>query len=491
MNDCILILALLHSIRSNSGSVMMCYHALKMISLFTLMLCVCRLLALSPASHPQKESQVYVQTITVKTQAELDHALALLNGGQDFAEVAEICSTHSTAANGGVWGPLRLDELPLEVRQQIENATEGALVQVFHPSLGFVVLRRLDALTAKKIAFQLALSRGATFLQQNEKDKALEELRSAVALDPRSGMAHQLLGQAHLMHGSYEAISEAKSEFVQALALDPGLIWARFYLARIYLDWGNPERAKEELELGLRNRPNVPHLLSLLGEANRKLGNSELSAEQNKKALEADPSFFVAHYYLGLAYLDTGKKEEGVRELETAAKSEAPIPDIYLSLGSIYFQKGDLDGAIELYKKAVAAAPGRPEGHLRLGQAFRLKKMPELALRELALAFPDGTSVLNNTYYQQLQADTFFERGLTYQEVGDQSQAIAAYLKVLALAPSRGEAHRQLAEVLFRQGKYQQALQHALDADELKTPVEPALHEQIIRSAKTWPSNTR
>jgi len=34
------------------------------------------------------------------------------------------------------------------------------------------------------------------------------------------------LGQAYLMQGSYEAIAEAKSEFVQALALDPSLIWA-------------------------------------------------------------------------------------------------------------------------------------------------------------------------------------------------------------------------------------------------------------------------
>jgi len=462
-----------------------------MINLFSLMFCFCHLLAFSPASHPQKGPQVYVQIVTVKTQAELDHALALLHGGQDFAEVARIRSTHSTAANGGVWGPLRLDDLPPEVTRQIENAAEGALVQFFHPSLGFAILRKLDSLAVKKAVLQLALKRGAAHLQRNEKNEALQELRSAVALDPRSGAAHQLLGQAYLMQGSYEAIGEAKSEFVQALALDPSLIWARFYLARIYLDLGNPERAKEELELGLRTRPNVPHLLSLLGEANRKLGNAELAAEQNKRALEADPSFFVAHYYLGLAYLDLRREDEGIHELETAAKSDSAIPDIYISLGSLYLQKGDQDGAIELYKKAITAAPGRPEGHLRLGQAYRFKKMPRLALQELGLAFPDGAHFLNTVYYQQLQADTFFERGLVYQETGEQSRAIEAYLKALELDPSRGNAHRQLAEAFFRQGDYQIALKHALEAGELKTPVEPALLEQIVRSAKTASSNIR
>jgi len=237
--------------------------------------------------HQGKKSEVYVQIITVKTQAELDHTLALLHNGQDFAEVARIYSTHSTAQGGGIWGPLRLDELPLEVRRQIEKSADGDLVQFFHPNLGFAILRSLDTLAAKKAVLELVLTRGATHLQRNEKQEALKELRSAVALDPRSGPAHQLLGQAYLTQGTYEAIGEAKSEFVQALALNPDLIWARFYLARIYLDLGNAERAKEELELGLRTRPNVPHLLSLLGEANRKLGNAELSAEQNKKALEA------------------------------------------------------------------------------------------------------------------------------------------------------------------------------------------------------------
>jgi tetratricopeptide (TPR) repeat protein len=463
-----------------------------MMSLISLMCCfVYLLLPFCNVPHPEKKPEVYVQIITVKTQAELDHTLALLHKGQDFAEVARIHSTHSTAEGGGVWGPLRLDELPPEITRQIEKSAEGDLVQFFDPSLGFAVLRSLDALAAKKAVLELALTRGATHLQRNEKQEALKELRSAVALDPRSGAAHQLLGQAYLSQGTYEAIGEAKSEFVQALALDPSLIWARFYLARIYLDLGNPERAKQELELGLRTRPNVPHLLSLLGEANRKLGNPEFAVEQNKRALEADPLFFVAHYYLGLAYLDLRREEEGIRELETAAKSDSAIPDIYISLGSLYLQKGDLDGALELYKKAVTAAPGRPEGHLRLGQAYRLKKMARLALEELALAFPDGAHFLSTAYYQQLQADTFFERGLVYEEIGERSRAIGAYLKVLELDPSRGSAHRQLAEAFFRQGEYQLALKHALDACELKTPVEPALLEKIVRSANTAPPRTR
>src|SRR5256886_8440709 len=132
---------------------------------------VCLLLPFGIASDPEKATEVYVQIITVKTQAELDHALRLLREGQDFSEVARNYSNHSTAATGGTWGPLRLDDLPLEVARQIENAGEGILVQFFHPNLGFVILRRLDALAVNRAAFQIVLTRGATYLQANGQDK--------------------------------------------------------------------------------------------------------------------------------------------------------------------------------------------------------------------------------------------------------------------------------------------------------------------------------
>jgi len=99
-------------------------------------------------------------------------------------------------------------------------------------------------------------------------------------------------------------------------------------------------------------------------------------------------------------------------------------------------QKGDQDGAIELYKKAITAAPGRLRGTCA-SDRLTASKDAEACTARIGLAFPDGAHFLNTVYYQQLQADTFFERGLVYQETGEQSRAIEAYLKVLELDPSR------------------------------------------------------
>src|SRR5229473_7312482 len=134
------------------------------------------------------------------------------------------------------------------------------------------------------------LKAGSDHLQRGEVAQAIADLKTALAADPRYAAAHMLLGQAYLAQRSVGMVAEAKAELQQALYLDPSLLWARFYLAKIYIDLGRYDKAKEELELGLKERPNVPHFLSLLGEVERKLGKPEESIELNRKALAADPA---------------------------------------------------------------------------------------------------------------------------------------------------------------------------------------------------------
>src|SRR5690349_10335817 len=110
-------------------------------------------------------------------------------------------------------------------------------------------------------------------LQRGNIEGAIRESKASLADDPQYAEAHMLLGQAYLARRSATMIAEAKAELQQALDLDPDLLWARFYLAKIYIDLGIYEKAKEQLERGLKNRPDVPHFLALLGEVERNLGN--------------------------------------------------------------------------------------------------------------------------------------------------------------------------------------------------------------------------
>lgn len=343
------------------------------------------------------------------------------------------------------------------------------------PAAGWVLLAWVGLLGSQEQAprqvrgdVYARLKAGSDYLQRGQAEQAIRELKAAVALDPQSAAGHMLLGQAYLAQRSLSLVAEAKAELQQALDLDPTLLWARFYLAKVYIDLGRNDRAKEELERGLAMRPNVAHFLSLLGEVNRKLGHPQLSIELNQKALEADPSMTPAHYYMALAWMDLKKPDEAIRELESAVQSQYVTPDMYLTLGSQYMQQRRYREAEEVVKKGIALDPTRPEGHLNLAQLYNVQGACDRALAELKLAIPEGKSFPTSPYYQQVQADVAFETGKAYQAKRLLAEAIQAYLRTLQLDPTRSQVHRRLAEVYLQQGDHVRAATHTSLAEKLR-----------------------
>jgi Tfp pilus assembly protein PilF len=99
------------------------------------------------------------------------------------------------------------------------------------------------------------LGAAAEHLQQGKTEQAIRECKGVLATDPRSAPAHMLLALAYIAKGSIDMVADAKAELQQTLDIDPELVWARFYLARLYLDQGLSEKAQEQLEIGLKQSP--------------------------------------------------------------------------------------------------------------------------------------------------------------------------------------------------------------------------------------------
>jgi tetratricopeptide (TPR) repeat protein len=314
------------------------------------------------------------------------------------------------------------------------------------------------------------LRAAAEHLQQGKAEQAIQECKGVLAADPRFAAAHMLLGQAYLAQGSIAMLAEAKAELQQALDLDPNLLWARFYLARIYLDQGLNEKATGQLERGLKERPNVPHFLSLLGEARRKLGDPAASLELNRKALQIDATMTPAHYYLALAYLDLKQEDTAIGELESAIHSQYVTAEMYNALAALYGKRRRFAEAEDLCRKAIALDASRPEAYLNLARVYNAQHSSDKALQVLRLALPDGKEFPASAFYQTLQADICVERGSAYQAKGMAAQAIEAYTRALGFDPNRGGVHRQLAELYLRSGDSARATEHATAAEKLGTP---------------------
>jgi len=277
----------------------------------------------------------------------------------------------------------------------------------------------------------------------------VRELKQILALDPRSAEGHMLLGIAYSTLGSKELKGEAIGEFRQALDLNPRLVEVRFYLAHLYLDLGRAVRAREELDAALVQAPGNPEFLALLGEAERQLKNPRRAVDVTRQALQADSSFGPAHFYLGLALLDAGQRDEAIKELEQVVRAGAPVPDAYLALGSAYVEAGRTEEAIETLTQGLRVDPARPELHIALARAYRAKGLLEKADAQLMLGRPKraARSDSSDYPYQQVELDWELERGMIKLQRGQLTAAAEAFKKVLEFEPAHEAATRELAEV--------------------------------------------
>jgi tetratricopeptide (TPR) repeat protein len=264
-------------------------------------------------------------------------------------------------------------------------------------------------------------------------------------------------------------IADAKAELQQALDLDPELLWARFYLARLYFDQGLSEKAQEQLERGLKQQPGLSNYLSLLGEVRRKLGDPGASLELNRKALEADATMTPAHYFLGLAYLDLKQEPAAMAEFEKAVHSLYVRPEMYNALASLYIKNQRFAAAEDLCRKSIALDRSRPDAYLNLARVYNARQASDQALEALRAALPEGKEFPASQYYQDLQADLAVERGAAYTAKKMYAQAIHEYVRALDFDPRRAVIHRRLAELYRQKGDPAGAALHTKEADRLES----------------------
>lgn len=314
--------------------------------------------------------------------------------------------------------------------------------------LACVALVAWQAAPTAPIQERLDRVKADLFSRTDRVSENVQELKEVLALDPRSADAHMLLGIAYATLGTRELKGEAVGEFRQALDLNPRLVEVRFYLARLYLDLGRPARAREELDTALEQMPGHPEFLALLGEAERQLKNPRRAVEVTRQALQADSTFGPARYYLGLALLDAGQREEGIKELEQIVRAGAPVADAYLTLGAAYTDAGRSAEAIETLTQGLRLEPARSELHVALARAYRASGLLEKADAQLTLGRPTRASIADSSDYpyQQVELDFHLERGMVKLRRGQLAAAVEAFKKVLALEPAHEAATRGLAE---------------------------------------------
>jgi len=155
---------------------------------------------------------------------------------------------------------------------------------------------------------------------------------------PDDAALHSFLGRARLEQGRYD---EALDCFSQALAGDPGNLYALKGRLRCEINLGRLGKARALLAEALERCPDYPDLRCLMAELHLRAGDYPAAEADFRRALAGAPDYLEARLGLALALRNQARAEEAASILDDLAARHPDRPELRRLLSRSF---GELDG---------------------------------------------------------------------------------------------------------------------------------------------------
>lgn len=175
---------------------------------------------------------------------------------------------------------------------------------------------------------------------------------------------------------------EALVLYKLAIAQNPAVWEAQYYLGRIHLENGRYALAVDPLESAIKLKPDDPDTISSLGVALSKSGRSTDAITYLARITALKRYFKEDYYYLGEAYANDQQWLKAAEAFKQGADLRGIDPNGYFYWATMLFNAGKLDEAFEAYGKARSV--DRLASHAGifryLAEIYRLRGMSDKAL---------------------------------------------------------------------------------------------------------------
>ncbi len=197
--------------------------------------------------------------------------------------------------------------------------------------------------------------------------KAEEIARKAIALDPANAIGYDQLGVAMELRGLIS--TETEQAYQKAIDLDPGFAVAYAHLGRLMRKRGRTNESSAAYREAMNLSTNVPTMIlvaDVMQSQQRYLDSEQLL----RAALRSDPRNPTALYLLGRALI-TRKSFDEAEALLLKNLSVSPQSFVsYMTLGSLYYQSGDLGKAEQTLNRTLSFVSENEKK--RLAQEFEI-----------------------------------------------------------------------------------------------------------------------
>lgn len=181
---------------------------------------------------------------------------------------------------------------------------------------------------------------------------------------------------ARLPPGKNQTLAEKRAEEIEESIY--------IYRAGINCLWaGDYEGALSHFEQALEKNPQYAQAYYYIGSCNYKLGRYHEAIEVWKQAIRIDPDNVKAHTVLGWCYyFKLGRYQDAIEAWKQAIRINPDFAEAHYRLGLPYFALGRDQDAIEAYKQAIRIKPDFAVAHFLLGGAYLILGDKGSALQE-------------------------------------------------------------------------------------------------------------
>ena len=279
--------------------------------------------------------------------------------------------------------------------------------------------------------------KGFYVIQTKNYPKAIDLYKKAIEDAPGFAPLYCVLGDIYLSTGYFE---DAITEYKMAIWLDSFNIAAYRHLCRAYEEQGDYNQAIEIYNKLISMAPNMPDLYSNLANIYYIKGEFDLAISNYQTAITLNPNkswTSVIAQTMGFVYQENkSDPDAAISAYQTAYVLTPEDIDIYVNLGSAFYDKEDYPNALAVYRQALELQPHNPKIHCNLGFLYWGKAETEEAIKsyELAIKYNENYDIAYNNL------------GVIYlDDLGRVNKAMELFRKAVEVNPSYALAHFNLA----------------------------------------------
>lgn len=280
---------------------------------------------------------------------------------------------------------------------------------------------------------------------------AIEQYERIVKIEPTNIDDHLLLGRLYRLNND---LQKAENELKTAVQLDPNSEEAITTLALLYSEEGDTAHALQVLS-SVPATGRSAKLYSALGTTYEQRKDYKNAIEAYKKAIQLDRDNLDAIRGLAENLLNDGQMDSALDQYKVIADANPEDAQTYLRIAEIYRKQEKYDLALESLKKAETMVPDSMEVPYNVALVYQAQGRSDEAAKILQDLLKK-TEKPDNNYSQSDRSNraVFIERlGRIYRDQSNYSAAVETFRKMLTLGDESAESGYQEIIDTYREAK--------------------------------------